>query len=585
MNSPIKITAAERVWLSELLRKLKSGERVNLWQMQIALMDQLPKTFTPSDVNRLLAHEDGITLLGIQAIGPDATYLADTERLILTIRSLLMSCQGPRTFSAKEIAESLDLDPRYVESLIRLMSTGGHFWTSAQTSESGYDSFTVDRLESLQEFLRFESLAEHLSQKRLLWENSGIRSESIHRGQVLAQAFISWSGERSRRVAEALRELISVVLPGVRPWLSGHDIAPGERWQSEIERELEGSEIGVLVLTADNVNAPWVIYEAGALSNKPRRRVCPYLVDLDFPDLPGPLSQFQSKKANKQGTRELVLSLHEVSGSTFPRESVEALFQAKWNQLESVLEDALQTQTSLQTIKLDPLTGLPNREAFSEAIQKHITLAEQDKCPVCLVLMDLDYFSRINDGDGHAKGDDVLREIACCMQRLLMQKGKLFRYGGEEFIVILPNHTWQEGVAAAERMRRQLEASRPCGTYVTASFGVAAFPEHQRTASELLNAVDSALYDAKQRGRNLVRAHGDSDSTSLSSDRKLPKPGLATEAELQRLRLLHFRGEKIKCPKDRALLAVEELEYLGSTTSGIRVHCPVCGTTEDILGE
>jgi hypothetical protein len=115
------------------------------------------------------------------------------------------------------------------------------------------------------------------------------------------KVFLSWSGERSKAVASALRDWLGLVLHYVTPWMSQHDIAAGERWSSEVAKELESCNFGIVCVTRDNLLAPWLLFEAGALSKQiAAGAVVPYLLDADFSDLlKSPLGLFQGKKAER----------------------------------------------------------------------------------------------------------------------------------------------------------------------------------------------------------------------------------------------------------------------------------------------
>jgi TIR domain len=100
------------------------------------------------------------------------------------------------------------------------------------------------------------------------------------------KVFLSWSGERSRIMAAALRDWLPLVLYYVRPWVSGKDIQAGERWSLEVGKKLEESNFGILCLTKDNLNAPWMLFEAGALSKAiSTAAVCPYILDAEFREI------------------------------------------------------------------------------------------------------------------------------------------------------------------------------------------------------------------------------------------------------------------------------------------------------------
>jgi hypothetical protein len=147
--------------------------------------------------------------------------------------------------------------------------------------------------------------------------------------------FISWSGERSELLAKALRDWFPLVLHYVEPWLSQSDIQAGERWGVEVAKELESCNFGVICVTKDNLTSPWMLFEAGALAKSMQDgRVIPLLLDLDFKEISGPLSQFQAKKADATGIRELAASLNKAAQTPVPDGQFEKLFTALWTDLE-----------------------------------------------------------------------------------------------------------------------------------------------------------------------------------------------------------------------------------------------------------
>jgi hypothetical protein len=150
------------------------------------------------------------------------------------------------------------------------------------------------------------------------------------------KVFISWSGERSESLAKALREWFPLVLHYVEPWLSKSDIEAGERWSVEIAKELEASNFGIICVTKENLNSPWILFEAGALAKSMQDgKVIPLLLDIDFKEVSGPLAQFQAKKAELPGVKELILSLNKSAKVPVPDTQLDKLFGALWPQLES----------------------------------------------------------------------------------------------------------------------------------------------------------------------------------------------------------------------------------------------------------
>jgi TIR domain len=128
------------------------------------------------------------------------------------------------------------------------------------------------------------------------------------------KVFISWSGGLSQRVAVALGNWLLDVLQGVEPWVSAEDIGPGARWLSDIASQLDDTHFGILCLTQDNVGAPWINFEAGALAKSVQRsRVVPLLIDLNESDIPqGPLAQFQAIIPTEDGIHRLLQSINEA---------------------------------------------------------------------------------------------------------------------------------------------------------------------------------------------------------------------------------------------------------------------------------
>jgi hypothetical protein len=154
------------------------------------------------------------------------------------------------------------------------------------------------------------------------------------------KVFLSWSGDQSRAVAEALKGWLPLVLHYINPWVSSQDIKAGARWADAVTEELEGSNFGILCLTKDNLSAPWMLFEAGALSNAiSAGAVCPYLLDIEIRDLTGPLSQFQAKKTNETSTRELLLAINDSASEPLPEQNLVEISDGLWPKLENKLAE------------------------------------------------------------------------------------------------------------------------------------------------------------------------------------------------------------------------------------------------------
>jgi hypothetical protein len=153
--------------------------------------------------------------------------------------------------------------------------------------------------------------------------------------------FISWSGGRSHSAAEFLHKWLPKVIQTAKPWLSSEDIEKGSRSQDEIAKVLKGSRFGIICLTPENRDRPWVLFEAGALSKTfdDRTRVCTYLLGgLEPQDVTQPLGLFQATRAEKEDTRKLLHTINAaVSDEPLPEENLNELFDAMWPKLEEAL--------------------------------------------------------------------------------------------------------------------------------------------------------------------------------------------------------------------------------------------------------
>ena len=155
----------------------------------------------------------------------------------------------------------------------------------------------------------------------------------------------------------------------------------------------------------------------------------------------------------------------------------------------------------------DPLTGLLNRAAFFDALQREVARARRQATPLAVIMADVDHFKLANDRYGHLAGDAVLREAARRLRAALRTSDCIGRYGGEEFVVAAPECSVTDAAALAERFRASM-CARPIkvsggSISVTMSFGVAGTSD-MKESGQLLRAADEALYRAKNGGRNKV---------------------------------------------------------------------------------
>jgi diguanylate cyclase (GGDEF)-like protein len=169
----------------------------------------------------------------------------------------------------------------------------------------------------------------------------------------------------------------------------------------------------------------------------------------------------------------------------------------------------LRDELRLQTIQ-DPLTGLFDRRYLDETLPRELNRAQRLGTPLCVVMLDIDGFKHFNDSFGHGPGDSLLREFANILHKHLRKSDISCRYGGDEFLLVLPDSSIVDTQQRMEEIRTYvsgLQQTHQDGQeldLITLSAGIAHAPEHGTTASELLRASDEAMYAAKQAGRNRI---------------------------------------------------------------------------------
>ncbi len=185
------------------------------------------------------------------------------------------------------------------------------------------------------------------------------------------------------------------------------------------------------------------------------------------------------------------------------------------------LNNALLYEEALAAALKDPLTNLNNRRAMEGTLTREVELAKRNRSPVSIIALDIDHFKKINDTYGHLAGDKVIVEIANVLEHAVRSCDIVFRYGGEEFVVVLSSTDTEGALLLAERVRKTI--SSKCIQYedeeisVTASLGVASY-ETGETDRSLLARADTALYEAKNSGRNCTKLSKTTSDSSNKSD-------------------------------------------------------------------
>lgn len=166
--------------------------------------------------------------------------------------------------------------------------------------------------------------------------------------------FISWSGERSNKIAKVLFEYFSENLQLTKPWMSSN-IEKGKKWHSEISGELSNSNFGLIILTPENLTSPWILFEAGALSKLDSGRVFTVLFDLKHNDVKPPLSQFQHTLFRMEDFKSLVFEINKCclieNENQINNQTLQRIFEKSWSSLESEINTILETREVTQNVR------------------------------------------------------------------------------------------------------------------------------------------------------------------------------------------------------------------------------------------
>ncbi len=207
-------------------------------------------------------------------------------------------------------------------------------------------------------------------------------------------------------------------------------------------------------------------------------------------------------------------SLNFSRNKRFSKREIERI-EGNISHLMPALRNALQYLNAMQTATRDALTGVGNRIALEITAEREIALARRNNQPTALLVIDIDHFKRINDRYGHSAGDQVLIETARQLRRNCRESDSVFRFGGEEFVVLLSQTEANGAAAIAERIRQAIASMNVQyehgGMHVTASIGIACLNRGEGLRA-WFDRADRALYLAKQAGRNrVVRAAAQRD--------------------------------------------------------------------------
>lgn len=195
------------------------------------------------------------------------------------------------------------------------------------------------------------------------------------------------------------------------------------------------------------------------------------------------------------------------------RKAAEQALRDTNQRLHAQIDEIERLQSALQEQAVrDGLTGLYNRRYLDETLEREVSRARREGHPLSLVMLDIDYFKRVNDTYGHQFGDEILKALGAALLLNVRAEDVACRFGGEEFLILLPNMPLEAARGRAESLRQLVEALAIAHGEFTVNFtislGVSAYPEHGKTPDDLTRCADQALYRAKHSGRNCVVVFG-----------------------------------------------------------------------------
>ncbi len=198
-----------------------------------------------------------------------------------------------------------------------------------------------------------------------------------------------------------------------------------------------------------------------------------------------------------------VVIVEDITSRKLSEEELKNINQKLGLQLDDISKLEIQLRDQ---IKRDPLTGVYNRGYFEDVLKQELLIAEKKNCSLCVIMLDVDDFKKVNDSFGHKAGDEVVIALGKMLVNRTRDNDYVSRYGGDEFALIMPGIEIEKAFQRAENLRQELSALKFSFSDqyqpITISIGLSSFPNHGKTNDELFSAADSALYHAKQSGKN-----------------------------------------------------------------------------------
>ncbi len=227
-------------------------------------------------------------------------------------------------------------------------------------------------------------------------------------GSRIMKVFVSWSGELSKKYAAFLKTWLEQCIQSVEVFFSAEDIEKGETWHAKLSSELRDTDFGIICLTSENVNAPWIHFEAGALSKMLDSRVATIAININFSEIKGPLNTFQATKLEKEDIYQLLTSINKSQEKPLSEEKLIASFEAFWPNFEKHISE---TRT-IPKITKDEKRGSSSKVS-SESIEEILQLVRNQSAIMSdpRKILPIEYLALAMRNQTDKSVDDILGEI------------------------------------------------------------------------------------------------------------------------------------------------------------------------------
>ncbi len=276
---------------------------------------------------------------------------------------------------------------------------------------------------------------------------------------------------------------------------------------------IDGEDLRFSALSSQ-VGSAWKVGETIPLKNTATEWVITHKKYLMEPDLEQDTTFETGKEFLRRGIRSIVylplivkdngigaLIIGSRSSNAYPRAQVN-LLERLASQISVSIANAQLYLKAEQRARIDELTGLYNRRHFDETLTHEIERHSRYGSMLSLIYIDLDNFKKFNDSNGHLAGDKMLTKIGHSIKRATRNVDFAFRYGGDEFAIVMPHTPAEESLTAVERIRKEIATTYGENELITASIGIASWPSDGLTIDQIIDAADKALYHAKRTGGN-----------------------------------------------------------------------------------